>query len=203
MDRNQVEDYIKQLTLLNNSLTDDTEEIDPEFENTLNQVLQSLTNDIDGKPESKVASLQSYYDIELKVKKLDPNATLPSYANDSDAGLDLTITSQISNTSFQAEYGFGIAVEIPKGYVGLIFPRSSVRKYELILSNCVGVIDSGYRGELKVTFNKTNELYSIRYGVGDKAAQLIIIPYPKVKVVESTELSDTERGVNGFGSTGV
>ena len=203
MEKNKIEEYIQQLTLLNNSLTDDTEEIDPEFENTLNQVLQSLTKDVDGNPEHQVSLLQSYYDIELNVKKLDPTATLPSYSKDGDAGLYLTITSQRSNTHFQAEYGFGIAVEIPRGYVGLIFPRSSVRNYELILSNCVGVIDSGYRGEIKATFNKTGGLDSFKYKVGDKAAQLIIIPFPKVKVVEKTELSDTERGVKGFGSTGV
>jgi dUTP pyrophosphatase len=201
MEKNKIEEYIEQLTLLNNSLTDDTEEIDPEFENTLNQVLQSLTNDVEGKTLPIV--VPPYFDLDLKVKKLDPNAVIPSYANDTDAGLDLTITSQRSSTHFQAEYGFGIAVEIPRGYVGLIFPRSSVRNYELILSNCVGVIDSGYRGEIKTTFNKTNGLDSFKYKVGDKAAQLIILPYPKVRVVESTELSDTERGVNGFGSTGV
>jgi len=84
----------------------------------------------------------------------------------------------------------------------LVFPRSSVRNQDLILSNSVGVIDSGYRGEIQATFKKTNGLDSIKYKVGERGAQIIIIPYPKVTIIESDELSDTERGEGGFGSTG-
>jgi dUTP pyrophosphatase len=116
--------------------------------------------------------------------------------------MDLTITREIENTSFSVSYGFGISMEIPKNFVGLVFPRSSVRNQDLILSNCVGVIDSGYRGEIQATFKKTNGLDSIKYKVGDRGAQIIILPYPQVKMVESDELSDTERGTGGFGSTG-
>ena len=94
-------------------------------------------------------------------------------------------------------------MEIPQGYVGLIFPRSSVRNQDLLLTNCVGVIDSGYRGELQATFKKTNGLDSTKYNVGDRGAQIIILPYPQVFMVESDELSDTERGTGGFGSTGL
>jgi dUTP pyrophosphatase len=113
--------------------------------------------------------------------------------------MDLVITSIISDNKLDVSYGFGISVEIPKGFVGLIFPRSSIRKYDLILSNAVGVIDSGYRGELQATFKKTG-LH--KYEVGDRGAQLMIIPYPEVEFVEVDELSDTERGEGGFGSTG-
>jgi dUTP pyrophosphatase len=140
--------------------------------------------------------------VMVKVKKLDPNAVIPSYSKVGDAGMDLTITREIENTSFSVSYGFGIAMEIPKGFVGLVFPRSSVRNQDLILSNCVGVIDSGYRGELQATFKKTNGLDSLKYKVGERGAQIIILPYPQVFMTEVPELSNSERGEGGFGSTG-
>jgi dUTP pyrophosphatase len=93
-------------------------------------------------------------------------------------------------------------MEIPFGYVGLIFPRSSVRNQDLILSNCVGVIDSGYRGELQATFKKTNGLDSVRYNVGERGAQIVILPYPQIEMFEKSELSETDRGEGGYGSTG-
>jgi dUTP pyrophosphatase len=83
-----------------------------------------------------------------------------------------------------------------------VFPRSSVRNQDLILSNCVGVIDSGYRGELQATFKKTNGLDSLKYKVGERGAQIIILPYPQVFMTEVPELSNSERGEGGFGSTG-
>lgn len=132
------------------------------------------------------------------------NAVIPSYAKDGDAGMDLVATSIISTTSTQITYGIGLALEIPKGFVGLIFPRSSIRKTRLMLSNCVGVIDSGYRGELQATFNKINNdsVSENDYKVGDRIAQIMIIPHPSVEFEEADELSDTERGEGGFGSTG-
>jgi dUTP pyrophosphatase len=99
----------------------------------------------------------------------------------------------------------GVALEIPNGFVGLVFPRSSIRKTRLQLSNSVGVIDSGYRGELQATFNKirtTIENQKNDYKVGDRIAQIIIIPYPPIEFDAVDELSDTERGEGGFGSTG-
>ena len=140
--------------------------------------------------------------MEVKIKKLNPNAVIPSYAKAGDAGMDLVATSVISDTPEQITYGMGIALEIPEGFVGLIFPRSSVRKYDLVLSNCVGVCDSGYRGELQATFKKTNGLDSLSYKVGDRIAQIMIIPYPPIEFMEVEQLSDSERGEGGFGSTG-
>jgi dUTP pyrophosphatase len=99
----------------------------------------------------------------------------------------------------------GIALEIPEGFVGLVFPRSSIRKTKLQLSNSVGVIDSGYRGELQATFNKiitTIENQKNDYKVGDRVCQLMIIPHPTIEFNEVNELSNTERGEGGFGSTG-
>ena len=142
--------------------------------------------------------------MEVKIKKLKPNAVIPTYAKDGDAGMDLVATSIISDTPEQITYGMGIALEIPKGFVGLIFPRSSVRKTRLMLSNCVGVVDSGYRGELQATFNKVNydSVSENDYKVGDRIAQIMIIPHPTIEFEEADELSDTERGEGGFGSTG-
>jgi dUTP pyrophosphatase len=140
--------------------------------------------------------------MKVKIKKLNENAVIPSYAKDGDAGMDLVATRIISNTTFDVSYGTDLAMEIPNGFVGLVFPRSSIRKYELALSNSVGVIDSGYRGELQATFKKTNGLDSLAYKVGDRIAQIIIIPYPPIEFDEVAELSDTERGEGGFGSTG-
>ena len=140
--------------------------------------------------------------MQVKIKKLNPNAVIPTCAKSGDAGMDLVATKIISNTTFDVTYGTDLAMEIPKGFVGLVFPRSSIRKYELILSNSVGVIDSGYRGELQATFKKENGLDSLAYKVGDKIAQIMIIPYPPIEFDVVDELSDTERGDGGFGSTG-
>jgi len=140
--------------------------------------------------------------MRVKIKKLSENAVIPTYAKDGDAGMDLVATRIISNTTFDVSYGTDLVMEIPNGFVGLVFPRSSIRKYELILSNSVGVIDSGYRGELQATFKKENGLDSLAYKVGDRIAQIMIIPYPPIEFDEVAELSDTERGDGGFGSTG-
>ena len=142
--------------------------------------------------------------MKVRIKKLNELAVIPTYAKDGDAGMDLVATSIISTSSTQITYGIGLALEIPKGFVGLIFPRSSVRKTRLMLSNCVGVIDSGYRGELQATFNKINQdsVSENDYKVGDRIAQIMIIPHPPIEFEEAEELSDSERGDGGFGSTG-
>ena len=143
--------------------------------------------------------------MKVKIKKLHPDAVLPKYAKESDAGMDLVATTIISQTPTQITYGLGIALEIPEGFVGLVFPRSSIRKTRLQLSNSVGVIDSGYRGELQATFNKiitTIENQKNDYNVGDKVCQIMIIPHPIIEWTEVDELSNSERGEGGFGSTG-
>lgn len=136
------------------------------------------------------------------MKKLVPEAVVPAYAKPGDAGLDLTATSvNFDETTRKLKVGFGLAMEIPLGYVGLLFPRSSVHKSGLIMSNCVGVIDSGYRGEVCSIFYVPEGAKP--YAVGDRCAQLIVMPYPQVQTVEAEELSETARGTGGFGSTGV
>jgi dUTP pyrophosphatase len=175
--------------------------------------------------------------MKLKIKKLDPLATIPSYAKGGDACFDLTAVS-VSSANDYIEYDTGLAVEIPEGYVGLIFPRSSVTNKDLMLKNSVGIIDSGFRGSIRFRFNvvrqsirneATEEDYQtyftenqitdpkqiqyIRnkglsryspnsYNVGERIGQMMILPYPTVEFEEVDELSNTERGHGGYGSTG-
>jgi len=187
--------------------------------------------------------------MKVKFKKLSPDAVIPKKAHPTDAGLDLTATNRVFDEKGCLVYGTGIAVEIPRGYVGLVFPRSSNASKDLLLSNSVGVIDSGYRGEImvkfkpslvyvdkaplgigasqddidgtcqtdpstqEVTFHGRNKSYPDIpdgclpfppriYDIGDRVAQLIIIPYPDVLPVEANELSPSDRGTGGYGSTG-
>jgi dUTP pyrophosphatase len=140
--------------------------------------------------------------MKINIKKINPNAVTPTYAKVGDAGMDLVATKIISNGTFDVTYGTGLAMEIPEGFVGLVFPRSSIRNTELTLSNSVGVIDSGYRGEIQATFKKTNGLDSLAYRVGDRICQIMIIPRPTIEFEEVNELNNTERGEGGFGSTG-
>lgn len=137
--------------------------------------------------------------VKVKVKKLTRNAVLPKRMHIGDAGFDITSTScRIDKDHHLAEvHGTGLAFEIPEGYAMFIFPRSSAFKNQALMSNCVGVIDSNYRGEVHVVFNKPTD-----YIVGDRIAQAVILPYPEVVYEEVDELSDSNRGANGLGSTG-
>lgn len=145
--------------------------------------------------------------MEVKVKKLLDYAVIPSYAHPGDAGMDIVATS-IDVTDDYIEYGTGLAFELPKGYCMLIFPRSSNSKKDLLLANSVGILDETYRGELKLRFKRAYSptTYGLScnkiYDIGDKVGQIVIIPYPTVKFNEVDDLSDTERGSGGFGSTG-
>jgi dUTP pyrophosphatase len=145
--------------------------------------------------------------MKIKIKKLVNNAVIPTYAKDGDAGMDMTCT-KINYTEDYVEYETGISMEIPKGYVGLIFPRSSNSKKDLLLKNSVGIIDSGYRGPINFRYAvvqhvSSNERYDgyKEYMVGDRIGQIMILPYPEIEFVESEELSNTERGEGGFGSS--
>lgn len=149
--------------------------------------------------------------MEIKIKKLHPDAVIPKYAKEGDAGLDLTCISK-KQDRHNLIYGTGLSVEIPEGHVGLIFPRSSLTNYDLSLGNHVGIIDSNYRGEIIFKFRRqavmdeTGSSYLghtlKEYNVGDKIGQIIIVPYPKVEFVEVDQLSESERGSGGFGSSG-
>jgi dUTP pyrophosphatase len=160
--------------------------------------------------------------LSVRFKKLNPKAVTPTYAKDGDAGLDLTATAMFMGTNY-IQYDTGIAVEIPEGYVGLVFPRSSITKMAagVSLKNSVGIIDSGYRGEIILRFDVPSESHkcdaeTFRYITkdgfqeelkipqpGERIGQLIILPYPQIQLEEVEELSSTDRGEGGFGSTGI
>ena len=143
--------------------------------------------------------------MKVKIKKLSEDAVLPTYAKPGDAGMDITAISK-KVTEHYIEYGTGLSFEVPEGYVMLIFPRSSISNKNLMLTNSVGVLDSGYRGELRFRFKKLLSEAPARtleyYNVGDKIGQIIIIPYPSIEWEEASTLSETERGDGGFGSSG-
>lgn len=156
--------------------------------------------------------------MKVLIKKLNPKAVIPSYAKEGDAGMDLTAVSEHNDHDGNTVYGTGLSFEIPKGYVGLLFPRSSNSRTDLRLTNSVGVVDSGYRGEVMFkfrndNFSKANPLikndfilntvgFTNQYNVGDRIGQIIIIPYPNIEFEEVAELSESKRGTNGYGSTG-
>lgn len=137
----------------------------------------------------------------INIKKTNELAIIPKYAHSTDAGMDLVAVS-MNETDKYIEYDTGIALEIPKGYVGLVFPRSSVSKLDLVQANSVGVIDSSYRNSIKVRFKKLNDNGACVYVPGERIAQLIILPYPMIGFNEVEKLSDSDRGLGGFGSTG-
>ena len=138
--------------------------------------------------------------MKVKIKKLNENAVIPKYAKLGDAAMDLYAVSVEKDHWGNYSYGTGLAMEIPNGYVGLIYPRSSISKYALSLRNSVGVIDSGYRGEIMLKFSDNN--IGECYKVGERIGQIMIMPHPRIDFIEVDSLSTTDRGGGGFGSTG-
>ena len=137
----------------------------------------------------------------IKFKRLVPEAKIPTYAKPGDKGLDVYAVSKEIDEFGNISYGTGLAMEFDNEFGAFLFPRSSVSKYGLSLANCIGVIDSGYRGEIIFKFRKINSLPE--YEIGDKIGQIVMIPTPQFTTKEFTELSSSERGEGGFGSTGV
>jgi len=156
--------------------------------------------------------------MKIKIKRLNENSIIPRYSKVGDAGMDLTAISKNYDENGNTVYGTGLSFEIPKGFVGLLFPRSSNANTDLRLTNSVGVIDSGFRGEVKVKFRNdsfanmsillkndlvNNQLiFKNEYEIGDRIGQIIILPYPEIEFEEAKDLSESERGDNGYGSTG-
>ena len=141
------------------------------------------------------------YSMELKVKKLHPEAKLPTYAHHGDAGFDLyAIESVIVPVGARVLVSTGISMEIPNGYVGLIWDKGGLAMNHG-LKNLGGVIDAGYRGEIKAgVVNLSENDYTIT--AGHKVAQMLIQKVERAEIKEVAELSDTSRGHGGFGSTG-
>lgn len=148
--------------------------------------------------------------MKLNIVRLekDPEFSMPSVSRTGDAGIDLIATSggMISPGS-SALVGCGFSIEIPEGYVGLVCPRSGLSaKYHISVGNAPGVIDSSYRGEVKIILEHRghSNTNTFQYWRGDRIAQLVIVPFVAVsELVEVDTLSDTDRGAGGFGSTGV
>ncbi|HKL24284.1 MAG TPA: dUTP diphosphatase [Candidatus Nanoarchaeia archaeon] len=148
--------------------------------------------------------------VKLKVRKLVPEAKLPFYKNKGDACMDVYATNK-KETEKYVEYTTGLAFELPENYVLLVFPRSSITNRDLIMKNSVGILDSGFRGELKLRFakqkpeeNKKNgkENKEDTYEVGERIGQIMLLPLPEAEIQEVEKLSESTRGEGGFGSTG-
>lgn len=141
-------------------------------------------------------------ELKIKIKKVHPNAVIPKYSRDGDGAVDLVcVQRKFEWGAFK--YYSGIAVEIPEGYVGLLFPRSSISQKNQMMANAVGVIDSNYRGEICAVLKDIDSPRGIfRYEEGDRFAQLMIVPIPKIQFEEVSELSKSNRNTSGFGSSG-
>lgn len=141
--------------------------------------------------------------MKIKIKKLDPKTVIPTRGSDAAAGVDLHAPKAlVIHPNSNGVVSTGLAVEIPDGYFGAIFARSGMATRKgLRPANCVGVIDSDYRGEIKVVLHNDSDI--IRpVQEGDRIAQLVILPYEPIEFDEVDELNDTDRGIGGFGSTG-
>lgn len=158
--------------------------------------------------------------VKVKFKKLDERAVIPQYAHNGDVGMDVTaISVEYDSSCDMYIYHTGLACETDFGYGIFGFPRSSNSKKECYLTNSVGIIDSAiYRGEIQFRFKNRDKLNisdwskkvtleefalsKAPYAVGDRVGQLVVMPYPRVEIEEVNELSETDRGTGGFGSTG-
>jgi dUTP pyrophosphatase len=140
----------------------------------------------------------------LRVRRLDERALLPTRAHDHDAGLDLYALEEIElGPGQRGSVRTGIALEIPEGQAGLVLPRSGLAaRHGIALVNAPGLIDSGYRGELRVLLLNTDREAAFRASPGDRIAQLVLVAVASSEVVEVQELALSERGSGGFGSSG-
>ena len=143
--------------------------------------------------------------IELPIRRLRDDAVVPSRAYTGDAGLDLAACEQVELAPGErATVGTGLAVAIPEGYAGFVQPRSGLAaRHGITIVNTPGLVDSGYRGELKVVLLNTDAHASFLVEPGMRIAQLVVVPVPGVDPVEVDELPESERGVRGFGSSAV
>jgi dUTP pyrophosphatase len=143
--------------------------------------------------------------VELRFQRLSEAARLPVRAHQGDAGLDLYAAEAVTvpPAGGRIDVGTGVAVEIPEGHAGLVLPRSgSARKHGITLTNAPGLIDAGYRGELRVLILNTDPAEPFEIAVGDRIAQLVIVAVSLAEPVEADALGESDRGERGFGSSG-
>jgi dUTP pyrophosphatase len=141
--------------------------------------------------------------IELPIRRLRPDAVIPARAYDGDAGLDLAACERVELApGRRATVPTGLAVAIPEGHAGFVQPRSGLAsRHGITIVNTPGLVDSGYRGELKVVLLNTDAAEPFVVEPGMRIAQLVVVPVPGVELVEVDELPESERGVRGFGSS--
>ena len=143
--------------------------------------------------------------MNIKFKRLAENAIAPVKAHATDAGFDLTCTSITTEINERGQlivvYHTGLAIEIPEGYFGALVPRSSISAKTVMLTNSIGVIDAGYRGEVMAKMRSTTDVVPAVYKEGERFAQLLILPVPEVQFEEAESLSETDRAEGGYGST--
>ena len=137
--------------------------------------------------------------MRISVKKTHPDAVIPRYAHFGDGAVDLVAVRKWEDDYGNICYGTGLALEIPEHHVGLLFARSSVSKKDVRLANAVGVIDSGYRGEIMLKFDQIGKEH---YNVGDRVGQLMLVRIPSINFVEVVNLPKSDRDTGGFGSSG-
>jgi dUTP pyrophosphatase len=142
--------------------------------------------------------------IELAVTRLRPDAVLPSRAHEGDAGLDLATCERVAlGPGERAVVPTGLAIALPEGFAGFVQPRSGLAsRHGITVVNAPGLIDSGYRGELRVVLLNTDRVRTFVAEPGDRIAQLVVLAVPGVELVEVEELPESARGTAGFGSTG-
>ncbi len=142
--------------------------------------------------------------MSFRVRRLDDRALLPTRAHAGDAGLDLyALEGAVLEPGDRASVGTGIAVEIPDGQAGLVLPRSGLAaRHGIALVNAPGLIDAGYRGEIRVLLLNTDQSSACRLEPGDRIAQLVLVRVETPEVVEVEALATSERGHGGFGSSG-
>jgi dUTP pyrophosphatase len=142
--------------------------------------------------------------VELPVRRLTPDAMLPSRAHDGDAGLDLHAGEPVTvGPGERVSIATGIAVEIPAGHAGLVLPRSGLAaRHGITLVNAPGLVDAGYRGELRVLLLNTDRTEAFKIERGDRIAQLLVIPFAEMTAIEASVLAASTRGEGGFGSSG-
>ena len=142
--------------------------------------------------------------MQLKVRRLDQRARLPARAHPDDAGLDLyALEGATLAPGGRAEIQTGIAIEIPAGHAGLVLPRSGLAaRHGIALVNAPGLVDAGYRGELRVLLLNTDRESEYRVSAGDRIAQLVVAPVAPAWITEVSELTESARGAAGFGSSG-
>lgn len=160
-----------------------------------------MKDECSGSKSGKVVERWPERTLEVKCKLLHPDAKLPKYSRDGDAGMDLFAVSRTFDDHGNIVYDTGVSIALDQGYVADLRPRSGVTKYDLNMLNSPGTVDSNYRGPLIIKFRPTKEDPKI-YEVGERIAQLVIIPIPYIILEEVDDLDETVRGTGGFGSSG-